>query len=91
MGLIGLCSCYRNFYRTNTTPSIDAATMSRLKSEDKYFIVHFLNSTMGLEQAHVDGDTLRGKLVVLPAEHLKYLHPESTEKNRIKKLIKALH
>ncbi len=86
--LISLCSCYRNFYKTNTTPSIDAATMERLKSEDKYFIVHSLNSINGLEQVSINGDTLHGKLVALSAEHSRYLYPSSPIRSRFKKVDK---
>ncbi len=88
LGFIGLSSCYRNFFKTNTTSTIDAATMSRLQSEKKYFIVHFFNSTNGLEQVSLSGDTLHGKLVALPSEHSKYLHPSSADKSIVRKLDK---
>src|SRR6185295_14181250 len=61
--LVSLNSCFLNFYRTNTKPSIDEATMANLRSENKYFIIHFNGSTKGLEQVSVNGDTLTGKLV----------------------------
>src|SRR5262249_27871282 len=64
-----LSSCYLNFYKTNTKSSIDAATASQLREKNKYFIVHFLNSTNGLENVSVRGDSLYGKIVPLPAEH----------------------
>ncbi len=58
---------------------------SRLSSESKYFIIHFPNSTNGLEQVSVNGDSLYGKIVPMPPEHTKYLHPESGSKtNRVK-------
>ena len=83
--LITLSSCYVNFYRTNTKPSIDAAAVSKLKSENKYFIIHFSNGINGLEQAYVNGDSLYGKIVTLIPEHLKYLHPDSaSDGNRVK-------
>ncbi len=85
LALITLTGCYLSFYRTNTKPSIDAATASRLSSESKYFIIHFPNSTNGLEQVSVNGDSLYGKIVPMPPEHTKYLHPESGSKtNRVK-------
>ena len=82
--VITLSSCYLNFYRTNTKPSIDAATASRLKLENKYFIIHFSDTTYGLQNISVSGDTLHGSLVSLPAEHSRYLHPASDEKSRVK-------
>src|SRR6266542_564810 len=85
LALITLTGCYLSFYRTNTKPSIDTATASRLSSESKYFIIHFANSTNGLDQVSVNDDMLYGKIVPLPAEHAKYLHPDSaSKKNRVK-------
>ncbi len=85
LALITLTGCYLSFYRTNTKPSIDTATASRLSSESKYFIIHFANSTNGLEQVSVNGDMIYGKIVPLPAEHSKYLHPDSASRqNRVR-------
>ena len=83
--LILLSSCYRNFYRTNTRPSIDQPSAAKLTNENKYFIIHFANSTKGLEGAYIHADTLSGILVNLPPEHSKYLYPQvSNPKNRVK-------
>lgn len=87
--LLSLSSCYLNYYSTNTRASIDANTMTRLKSENKYFIIHFFNSTYGLEDMYVEGDTIHGKLVGLTNKHLKYLHPATVEKNRYKRADEA--
>ena len=78
-----------NFYRTNTKSSIDADNISRLKSENKYFIIHFSNNAFGLEQVYLKSDTLYGQLVSLPAVHSKYLHPKSSEKSVFKKRDRA--
>lgn len=48
--IICLSGCYHSFYRTNTKPTIDAPTVSKLKSENKYFIVHYNNGINGLEE-----------------------------------------
>ncbi|MEO7802197.1 MAG: hypothetical protein ABIR81_09365 [Ginsengibacter sp.] len=88
LGIMLLSGCYLNFFRANTQPSIDASTMTRLKSENKYFIIHFQNSTNGLEDAFVNGDTLHGKLVPIAPEHLKYLHPDLPKRTRFKKVDK---
>lgn len=75
--IITLSSCFLNFYSTNTKSFIDAPTASKLSSENKYFILHFANSTNGLENVSVKNDSLYGKIVHLSPEHLLYLHPES--------------
>jgi len=78
--LITLSSCFLSFYRTNTKPSIAAADASRLSSENKYFIIHFSNSTKGLENIYVKNDTLYGNLVHLTPEHSKNLNTEANRK-----------
>ena len=88
--MISLSSCFHNFYRTNTTRSIDVNTASRLQSENKYFIIHFANSTNGIEGVHIKGDSLYGKIVSLPAEHSGNLNPIPTDRsNKIKEGTKA--
>jgi hypothetical protein len=88
--VISLSSCYLNFYRTNTKPSIDEAAIERLSSENKYFIIHFPNSTKGLEEVSLKGDTIQGKIVVLPPEHSKYLHPNPNRINQVRKSYKKV-
>src|SRR5436853_7487365 len=78
--LISLTGCFRSFYKTNTRTSIDANTVSKFSSENKYFIIHFLNGTNGLENVSVKDDSISGKPVFLPAEHSKYLHPQVNDK-----------
>lgn len=83
--IITLSSCFLNFYRTNTKPSIDASTASALSSEHKYFIIHFANSTNGLENAYVRNDSLYGNIVAVSPEHLHNLHPRAnSSQNRLK-------
>ncbi len=88
--VISLSSCYLNFYRTNTKPSIDKAAMDKLRSENKYFIIHFPNSTKGLEQVSLNGDTISGKIVTLPPEHTKYLSPDPNRNNQVRKSYKKV-
>src|SRR5215472_15410259 len=61
--ITSLSGCFLNFYKTNTKPSIDAATVSKLDSENRHFIIHFINSTNGLQNAYVRNDTLYGRLI----------------------------
>ena len=82
--VITLSSCYLNFYRTNTKSSVNTSTLTGLRSQNKYFIIHFTDSIRGLEKVYLSGDTLHGVLVSLPAAHSKYLHPKSTEKSAFK-------
>jgi hypothetical protein len=74
---ISLSGCFRSFYNPNTRSSIDTATLSRLISEEKYFIIHYSNGVYGLENAYVKNDSLFGKVISLPWEHIGYLDPDS--------------
>jgi hypothetical protein len=78
--LISLTGCFHSFYKTNTKTSIDANTVSKFSSENKYFIIHSLNGTNGLENVSVKDDSIFGKPVFLPAEHSMYLHPQVNDK-----------
>lgn len=74
--VISLTGCFRSFYKTNTKSSIDANTISRLVSENKYFILHFANNVSGLENVYAKDDSVHGNLVQISLTHSKYLHPK---------------
>ena len=85
ISIMGLSSCFLNFYRTNSKPSISTTTVSKLSSENRYFIIHFANSTNGLENVSANNDSIYGTIVPLTPEHSKNLYPEATNpKNRVK-------
>jgi hypothetical protein len=85
-----LTSCFQHYYRTHTLTTADAATLKRLQNSNKYFILHSnSNKVFGLNNVSVNGDNIEGDLVVLPAEHSKYLHPETDKANRVKKMDKV--
>jgi len=77
---MSLSSCFVNFYRPNTKTSIDASSVSRLSSEKKYFIIHFIDSISGLENVYAKDSSIYGRLVRLPGEHSKHLHPNPQDK-----------
>jgi hypothetical protein len=76
---VSLTGCFRNFYQTDTKSSIDAATLSRLVSEKKYFIIHFSNSTNALADAYVKNDSLYGRITTLAPQHTGYLNPNTAD------------
>ncbi|MEP7253695.1 MAG: hypothetical protein ABI683_14985 [Ginsengibacter sp.] len=83
--VMGLSSCFLNFYRTNTKSSMDTAKVDSLRFDNRYFIIHFPGINKGLEQVSVNGDNISGKLVTLSPEHSKYLNPDPEDKkNRVK-------
>src|SRR5215831_3832978 len=58
-----LSSCFLNFYRTNTKPSISTDTISKLNSEHKHFIIHFSNSINELKDVYIANDSIYGKVL----------------------------
>lgn len=85
MLIISISGCFWNYYRTNTKSSIDASTTSDLIQQKKYFIIHFKDSIVGLENATIRNDSLFGNIISIPTEHSHYLFPKSTTKtNRVK-------
>jgi len=83
--MISFSSCFLTFYRTNSKPSIDSATASKLRSEKKHFIIHFSNTEKGFEDAYVSNDSLFGKIVPIPPSQTRYLHPKSgSNKNAVR-------
>jgi len=76
---VSLSGCFRTFYNPNTKSSIDTATLSKLITEEKYFVIHFNNSIGGLEKAYLKNDSLFGRIVSLPPEHKDYLHPVNAD------------
>jgi len=84
--LLSCSSCFLNFYRTNSRPSIDAPTASKMQSEKKYFIIHFSNTQKGLEDAYVSNDSLYGRIIPITPVQTRYLHPKSgSNTNTVKK------
>ncbi len=82
--VVSLSSCMDYFYKTNTKPSIDAQTTSALAKENRFFIIHFSNSTNALEHPYVKNDSLFGTIIALPPEHSGNLNPDTSSiKNRV--------
>lgn len=80
-----LTSCFQHYYRTHTQTSADAATIQRLQNANKYFILHLKNTVLGLTNVSVSGDKLEADIAALPADHSKYINPDTSRTNRVKK------
>lgn len=88
IAIIVLSGCFQHYYRTKTQNSLDAATVQRLMSANKYLIIHSKNRVAGLLNATVSDNKLEADVVALPKEHSKYLNPKATKANRVKKIDK---
>ncbi len=87
--VITFSSCFLSFYQTNTKPSTDAATLQKLSSANKYFIIHFKDTIVGLDSISVKGDSVYGKLAEVQTRHSAYLNPVAgSSKNRVKSIYK---
>ena len=72
-----LASCFQHFYRTGTQNKVDAATIQKLMSKNKIFIIHFKNRLGELQNLTVSNDKLEADIVNVSPEHLKYVNPET--------------
>lgn len=81
---IVLTGCFNHFFRSGTLKGVDAATIRRLQSEDKYFILHAANKTMAMNDVKIKDDKIEANLDTLPDYHAKYLHPKTDKPNVIK-------
>ena len=79
-----LTGCFNHFFRSGTLKGIDAATIRRLQSEDKYFILHAENMTLSMKKLKVEKDHVEADLDTLDDFHAKYLHPQTDKPNLVK-------
>src|SRR5580765_713003 len=67
--------CYQFFYSTNTKTSINDSTLAKLKTSDKYFIVHLKTGDYALKDIKVDSNQLKAEIGPILTEHTYYLDP----------------
>ncbi|MDB5278023.1 MAG: hypothetical protein JWR61_2978 [Ferruginibacter sp.] len=79
-----LSGCFLHYYKTNTTEQVSTTVMEKLVNTDKYFIVHFPDKIMGLQNVKLANDRLQAELVALPKEHSYYTAPVVNEANKMK-------
>lgn len=82
--IVMLSGCFNHFFRSGTINGIDAATIQKLQSGEKYFILHAGNKVMAMENLKVGKDKLEADLSMLPADHLHYLKPKVDKPNVVK-------
>jgi hypothetical protein len=82
--ILFLTGCFQHFFRSGTLKGIDASTLQRLQSQDKYFILHADNRVMTMNNLKIGKDKLEAELSLLPADHMKYLKPNTRKPNMIK-------
>ena len=87
--MILLSSCYKFFYKANSTSAINAATVQQLQSREKYFILHSDNKILGLTNVTVKNDSISGRLEKLSQFHSLHLSPGPGTSNSVKKIDKS--
>ncbi|MEP6673862.1 MAG: hypothetical protein ABJA78_01860 [Ferruginibacter sp.] len=78
-------SCYQHYFKTHTQQKADTDMLQKLQSANKYFIVHFKTGVAGLTNLSIKNNTIEADIVTLGEDHLKYLNPETSRTNRVKK------
>jgi len=86
MPLILFCQggCFRQYYQTNTSRTVNIDTLAKLNAENKFFIVHTPDSIFGLKEVIVGKDALTGGQDTLNRNFKKYLYPKSETGNPVR-------
>lgn len=79
-----LTGCFTYFYKSGTIKGIDAATIKKLQSEHKYFILHAKDGTVAMNNIKIKNDQVEADLGELPPEHIRYLSPKTDKSNAVK-------
>jgi len=83
--------CFQHYFRTNTQATADPIMLDSLWNSNKYFIVHYIDSSViELSNISVANDRIEGNRVALPIEHGQYLNPVTDHANKVKKRNKAV-
>ncbi len=80
-----LPGCLNKFYSVRTTTRIDTDTIEKLIAADKYFIIHYQDSVLQLDDISIANNILIGKRGLLSPEHTTQLNPNESKPNVIKK------
>jgi hypothetical protein len=71
--------CYLNFYKTNTQPTLDKATIESLQNKNRYFIGHLKDGNYALKNISINNNLMEADAEPLAAEHTKYLNPDENQ------------
>ncbi|MEP7145247.1 MAG: hypothetical protein ABI707_20350 [Ferruginibacter sp.] len=85
-GLVSLSGCFLHYYKVDRANKTDAATLEKLITGGKYFILHANDQSFALTQVKMNNENLEGEVDILPDEHTKYLHPMNGYPNRFYKI-----
>lgn len=66
--------CFKNYFKVNSKPATDSATLAALKDSDKYFVIHLKNGFYALKNISANGNMMEGDLQKLPPEREKFVY-----------------
>ncbi len=87
---VSLSSCFQQFYKTNTTPKIDAVAFEKLQTQRKVFFVHTPGGVFMLKDSKIENDVLTGNKYSSSPKYERYMNPIANESNRYPKREKAI-
>jgi hypothetical protein len=67
--------CFQRFYRTNTKTSINDSTLSNLKNNNKYYIVHLKSGDYALKDISINNNMLTAGIGQINQNHMSWLDP----------------
>lgn len=77
-------SCFQHYYKANSRTQTDAAQIEKLKTENKYFIVHYNDKITGTQNISLSENTLQFEATALPKEHSYYTSASPDKSNVIR-------
>src|SRR5436190_2251671 len=80
-----LSSCFQHYFRSSTQARVDVATIRRLMSIEKIFIIHFKKGVGELQNLTISNDKLEADIINVSPEHLKHINLDTAKANRVKK------
>jgi hypothetical protein len=76
-------SCFKHFYQTNTMHTVDAASLEKLDSAGKSFIVHTPTVAFALKNVKVNSEMISGERDFSIIKHNDLLNPQAEKGNKM--------
>jgi hypothetical protein len=84
------CSCFKHFYQTNTTHTVDAASLEKLDSAGKSFIVHTPTFAFTLKNVKVNSEMISGEMDFSNMKYKDLLYPKGENGNKMSNAEKTI-
>jgi len=88
--VISQCSCFKQFYQTNTVHSVTAPMLEKLDSSQKLFIVHTSINAFSLKNVNINSEMISGDRHFSNSKYDDLLNPQGEKGNKMSKAERAI-